>query len=237
MQRTSCPRSRKLWQRWEPIKPAPPVIATLAILSSDRIVGEAQSPQFLRVVNVAAVENNRAFQQLFDGLKVRAAKLIPFDHDQERIGSFEGVVIAGMIADPVGKNLPRLFHRLGIIGLDASSRVKQGFDHDNGRRVPHIIRAGFKGKSPDGKGETGQILAEMALYLFYQHALLPLVDPIYGPEQRHLKDRPAHADHRADILGKAGAAVTYSRKDKMGADASVDRKSTRLNSSHSSISY
>src|SRR3990167_8766184 len=217
MQRTSCPRSRKLWQRWEPIKPAPPVIATLAILSSDRIVGEAQSLQFLRVVNVAAVENNRAFQQLFDGLKVRAAKLIPFGNDQERIGSFEGVVIPAMIAHPVGKNLPRLFHRLGIIGLDASSRFKQGFDHDNGRRVPHIIRAGFKGKSPDGEGETGQILAEMALYLFYQDTLLPLVDPIYGPEQRHLKERLAHADQRADVLGKAGRRRTLFQERKKGA--------------------
>src|SRR3990167_1606869 len=65
----------------------------------------------------------------------------------------------------------------------------------------------------------------MALYLFYQDALLPLVDPIYGPEQRHLKERLAHADQRADILGKAGAAVTYSGKDKMGADATIQADS------------
>src|SRR3990167_6138154 len=65
----------------------------------------------------------------------------------------------------------------------------------------------------------------MALYLFYQDPLLPLVDLLYGPEQRHLEERLAHADQRADILGKAGAAVTYSRKDKMGADAPVQADS------------
>src|SRR3989337_1963710 len=83
-QMTSSPRSRKLAQRWEPIKPAPPVIRILAISPPDRVVDEPQPSQLRGLVNVAPVEDHRIFHELFHIDEVRPAKLIPFRNHPPR---------------------------------------------------------------------------------------------------------------------------------------------------------
>src|ERR1051325_11255655 len=73
MQMTWSPRFRKLSQRCEPMKPAPPVIRTLAIASSYGKIGEAHFSQIVGVVDVSPVENDGLLQKLLNRVKVRPA--------------------------------------------------------------------------------------------------------------------------------------------------------------------
>ena len=59
MQMTSCPCLRKLSQRCEPIKPAPPVIKYLAIVSSYGIILKPKLSDIRRIVEVTAIKDNR----------------------------------------------------------------------------------------------------------------------------------------------------------------------------------
>src|SRR3990172_3578834 len=58
MQRTSCPCARKHSHRWEPMKPAPPVIKYLAMFPSYRKILEAELSQVQGIVNISSVETH-----------------------------------------------------------------------------------------------------------------------------------------------------------------------------------
>src|SRR5882724_9917721 len=99
-QMTSCPSARKRSQRCEPMKPAPPVIITLAMRrtlpdgqASDRVVDESERGHVRRLVEVPAVEDDRTLQELLHAREVGPAKLVPLREDEQRIGTVERVVI------------------------------------------------------------------------------------------------------------------------------------------------
>src|SRR5574341_474817 len=104
MHTTSSPRFKKLSQRWEPIKPAPPVIRILAIVSANRIVGETQLPEVRGVIDVAAVKDHRTLEHCFDQLEVRPAKLVPFGDYQQSVRTLQCIIIAMIISHAVSEN-------------------------------------------------------------------------------------------------------------------------------------
>src|SRR6266436_4090286 len=121
MQMTSCPWLRKLSQRWEPMKPAPPVIKYLAIVSSDRIILEPEPSDIHRVVEVTAIEDNRVLEQLFDSHKVRSTEFIPFSQNQQRRGAGQRFIVSIGVLNAFAKNFFGLVRRLRIKGLDLGS--------------------------------------------------------------------------------------------------------------------
>src|SRR6185312_11258955 len=137
------------------MNPAPPVMRYLLIVPSDRIVFEPQTLEIVRVVNISAVENYRNLEQLFNSLKIRPAKLIPFRQDQQRRSPVEGVIVSVGVLDAIAKNLSRFFHPFRIEGLHPRAGREQGFDDRNCRSVAHVISARFEGETPDGKGQAG----------------------------------------------------------------------------------
>src|SRR5690625_7625087 len=63
----------------------------------------------LRIVQVAAVEDDGLLQGRFDAVEVRTAELIPFRADDQRIRSFENaVVIRGVFGDVAQHGTRRL---------------------------------------------------------------------------------------------------------------------------------
>src|ERR1051325_9116601 len=105
MQITSCPASRNVSQRCEPINPAPPVIRYLAIDPSYGVVAKADFLEIRGIVDIAPIKNNRALEQLLDPLKIRAAKLVPFrQHDQSR-GAVAGIVVPLRIMHLIAEKL------------------------------------------------------------------------------------------------------------------------------------
>src|SRR5690242_3631989 len=174
MQSTSCPCLRKLSHRWEPMKPAPPVTRYLAMVPSYRVVSKTELAEVRRIVNIAAVENQRLFQQSFDAPEIRAAKLIPFGQDQQRRSAVQCVITSVRILDAVAKNFSRLFHRLRIEGLDARTVAQQRLDDVDRRRIAHVIGAWLEREPPDSERQLAQF-AEVFFDFCEQRPFLVLV--------------------------------------------------------------
>src|SRR2546429_9732367 len=85
MQTTSQPLPSRKSQRWEPMKPAPPVTRTRNGassgrqdgLASDGVVLEAEPAHALRLVEVAPVEDDGAAQEAGEGLGVGGLEPVP----------------------------------------------------------------------------------------------------------------------------------------------------------------
>src|SRR2546430_4488562 len=87
-QTTSWPRARRDSERWDPMKPAPPVTrmrmdprrrrsGRVDRLASDRVVLEPQSAHALRLVDVAPVEDERPPHARTEPLQVEELELVP----------------------------------------------------------------------------------------------------------------------------------------------------------------
>src|SRR5581483_1502348 len=168
MQMTWSPRFKKLSHRCEPMKPAPPVISTLAIAPSYGEVSKAHFAQIFRIVNIAPVENDGLLQQLLDEREVRAAEFVPFGHDKKRVGALEGVVIAAEIADAIAEDLFRFVHRFRVVRMDDGAGLQERFGDDDGRGVAHIVGARLERKAPQRESLAFEILAEVPRHLFDQ---------------------------------------------------------------------
>src|ERR687891_60359 len=226
MQMTSCPCLRKLSQRCEPMKPAPPVIKYLAMIASYRIVFESQFSQVRRIVNVSAVKNDRRLEQLLDALKIGPPKFVPLRENQQSRRPFQSVIIAGGVTDSIAKNFLRFRYRFRIKCLDLSARLQKRFDDGNRGCVPHVVGARLERQPPDREGQARKVRAKMTPYLVDQCCLLPLVHLLHGLQQKHLRSLSAHADHRPDILGETRASIADPGKDEMGADAPIQGNRT-----------
>src|SRR5262245_426575 len=87
--KTSPPLLRRNSQRWEPMKPAPPVTRTRIRCGSgredrfptDRVVFEPQAAHPLGLVDVPPVEDERAPHHLAQPLEVQELELVPLGHD------------------------------------------------------------------------------------------------------------------------------------------------------------
>jgi hypothetical protein len=64
--------------------------------SADGVVGEALFAHVIGIVQIAAVEDQRLFERLADGVEIGTAEQTPFGDDHQRIG--------------VGQRLHRLAH-------------------------------------------------------------------------------------------------------------------------------
>src|ERR1051326_2558721 len=134
------------------MKPAPPVIRTLAIASSYGKIGEAHFSQIVGVVDVSPVENDGLLQKLLNRVKVRPAELVPFGDDEERVGAFEGIVVAPKITDAVAEDFLRLVHRLGVVRLNRGAGLEERFGDDDRRRVAHVVGSGLEREAPQREG-------------------------------------------------------------------------------------
>src|SRR5262245_61097654 len=100
------------------MKPAPPVIKYLAIVSSDGIILKAELSNICRVVKVAAVKDDRRFEQLFDPHEVGPAEFVPFGQNQQCRSAGKRLVVVLGVSDSLAENLLGLARSLGIKSLD-----------------------------------------------------------------------------------------------------------------------
>src|SRR5690348_9828152 len=77
-----------------------------ALFAANAAVGEAQVLEQLRVVDVAAVDDDRTAHDLFDAAKVELAELVPFGDDDERVCAVRNLVGVFQVLD-VGDQHPR----------------------------------------------------------------------------------------------------------------------------------
>src|SRR3989304_2511704 len=125
MQTTSAPLPRRNSQRWEPMKPAPPVTKTrIERLSgenrpaADRVILEAQPPHAVGLVEVPAVEDHGAPHERAQALEVQELELVPLGDEREGGGLLGGLVGRGAVRDPPREEPPGVLRRHRVVRLD-----------------------------------------------------------------------------------------------------------------------
>src|ERR1700675_2186194 len=134
MQTTSQPFSRRKSQRWDQMKPAPPVTRTRTRapsgrqdgLPSDRVVLEAEAPHPLRLPEVAPVEDHGALEQAAQPLEVEVLELVPLRHQHDRVRAL-GRLVGRVTEGDAGRQEPLgVLHGRRIVGAVPGSAPVQG---------------------------------------------------------------------------------------------------------------
>src|SRR5215467_2313417 len=136
MQTTSHPWPSRKSQRWEPMKPAPPVTRTRTGassgrqngLASDGVVLEAEPAHALRLVEVATVEDDGTAQEAAEPLQVEVLELVPLRDEHGRLGSLGRLVGRLREGHRGGEEGARIVHGHGIVGAHARARLVEELD-------------------------------------------------------------------------------------------------------------
>src|SRR5689334_15428293 len=124
MQITRCPSATSRSQRCDPRNPAPPVTTLTRSRSgmrrppADAEVREAHLAEDARIIDVAAVEDDVPAHERLHLREVGSPELVPLGHDDEGVGSPEGVVILAAVGDLRAEVLLRLLHGDRIVDED-----------------------------------------------------------------------------------------------------------------------
>src|SRR2546428_4353327 len=137
MQTTSAPWARRNSERWEPMNPAPPVTSTRTAAASGRqdrlapdgVVLEAETSHALRLVEVAAVEDQGPSQQSAQPLQVEEPELVPLGEEHHRVRPLRRLVGRVAEGDAGGDEHARIVHRDRIVGADLHPRRLKQADH------------------------------------------------------------------------------------------------------------
>src|SRR5689334_4132315 len=89
---TRMPASRSASQRCEPMNPAPPEMTARGLVAANAAVDEAQALDDGRVVDVAAVDDDRGAHQSLDAGQVELPELVPLGDQHERVGAGRDLV-------------------------------------------------------------------------------------------------------------------------------------------------
>src|SRR5207302_4940052 len=83
------------------------------------VVGEAETAHHRRIIEIAAVEDQRRLQDLLEAIEIRAAELLPFRNDGQGVGPFRGLV--GVLAQREALSIP--IYPLGLPRRDRIVRA------------------------------------------------------------------------------------------------------------------
>src|SRR6266511_1056318 len=171
MQTTSQPFPSRKSQRWEPMKPAPPVTRTFTRalsgrqdgLPSDRVILEAEATHALRLPEVAPVEDQGALELAAQPLEVEVLELVPLRHQHHRVGAVGRLV--GRVAErDGGRQEPlRIVHGRRVVGADPGAGRVQELD-DRVEELEVIAEApGRMDERVHVPGEAGAAIAQPRL--------------------------------------------------------------------------
>ena len=195
-------------ERCEPRNPAPPVIehSHRPVSAADRAIREAELLHLARIVEIAAVEDDRTRQRALDAREVRVPELVPLGDDDERVGALERVVVrrrVGRSGRPRRRRASCMRHR--IVRDDGRAALEQLVDQRERRRLAHVVGLRLEREPPDRDACARAASSPNALLeLLEQHVLLPLV---------RLLDRVAARDiaRRARCAVRSSACTSFGK--------------------------
>ena len=116
------------------------------------MIFNAHRQKFLRVINVAAVDDERIAHRAGDDVPRRHAELLPFREHQHRVGINQRVIHVGGILHDVTKAALTLIHGNLFKHPDAGTGLYEHVhDHERGC-LAHVVGLGFESKAPEGDG-------------------------------------------------------------------------------------
>src|SRR5882762_8200187 len=124
--------------------------------AADAVVGESQTTQFLRVVQVASIDDQGPLEKLLHPGEVRVAVLQPFGDDRECVGAGERVKPVAGIADAISKMMLRRLHRSRVVRLYPRAGREQLLDEHERRALAHVIGFGLERQAPDRDDPAAQ---------------------------------------------------------------------------------
>ena len=99
---------------------------------------------------------------------------------------------------------------------------QQVVDNGTARRLAHIVRVGFEGQSPDGKGLAGQAVVVVGQHLVDEHAFLPLVDRLDPLHDARLETDVVGGTHQGlHVFWKARTPIAGTGIDEVIANAGI----------------
>src|SRR5947207_2691599 len=76
--------------------------------SANRIVAQSDGFHLVELVEIPAVHDHRLLENALDAVKIGVPILVPVGHDDERIGTFERIIVSLGIFNTVAKERPAL---------------------------------------------------------------------------------------------------------------------------------
>ena len=219
---------------------SPPFSGQNSTLAPNSAVFESGFGEFLRVVDVATVDDERVLHRLLHHAEARHAEQLPFGDEQQGVGIEQCFVHVVAVHDlrggssgiPCGllgfffRSHPALafVHGDRVKHADRRSSLGQQINEHQRSRFAHVVGLGLEGETPHGDGLALEIcFATEALREFVeQHRLLVFVHFFDSLQDAHLVAVLfGGLDEGLHVLGEAASAVTAARVEELRADAGV----------------
>ncbi len=167
------------------------------MLTADRVILDAEFEQRVRLVQIAAVENQRRFQDLLQRVEVRALEDLPFGEDHQRVGAVGGFHLV------VHERQPRVLlrhvlqiereHALRFVDGDRVVRLhrraapQQFRDQRTARRFAHVVGIRLEREAPHAERAVRQVFAQTRDDLVREDFLLRVVDGFHRFENAQVR--------------------------------------------------
>jgi len=196
---------------------------------ADTEIREAMFDHVVRIVQVAAIDDDGVAKSLVEALEVERSELRPIREDEEGVGVFSGFVCVAGVAEigSCGKNLLGTLHGGGVEGNDRTTLGEEHLDEFNCRRLADIVGFALEGEAEDAEplaakgpqsrtylAEEPLLLLDVDLFDFCEEVEVDAQLLCYGAEGGY-------------VLGEAGTAVTDAGTKEFWADACVEAHAAR----------
>ena len=193
-------------------------------LAADGAVFESGFGEFLRVVDVATVDDEGVLHGLLHHAEARHAELFPFGDEQECVGIEQCFVHVVAVGDDVAHAAFAFVHGDGVEHADGGSGLDELVDEHEGGGFAHVVGLGLEGETPHGDGLALEVFrsAETLCEFVEEYGLLVFVDFFDGLEDAHLVTvLLGGLDEGLHVLREAASTVATTGIKELGADAGV----------------
>ncbi len=193
-------------------------------LASNRAVFESGFGEFLRVVDVATVDDEGVLHGLLHHAEARHAELFPFGDEQECVCIEQCFVHVVAVGDDVAYAAFAFVHGDGIEHADGGAGFHKFVDEYEGGRFAHVVGLGLEGEAPHGNRLALEVFrsAEVLCEFVEEYGLLVFVDFFDSLEHAHLVAVLLGGfDEGLHVLGEAASAVAAAGVEELRTDAGV----------------
>ena len=193
-------------------------------LATDGAVFESGVGKFLRVVDVAAVDDEGVLHGLLHHAETRHAELLPFGHEEESVGIEQCFVHVVAVSDDVTHAALAFVHGNRVIDSNYSTSLGELVDKHECGRFAHVVRFWLEGETPHGNRLALEVgfAAKTLCEFVEQHRLLVFVDFFDSLENAHpVAVLFGSLDQSLHVFREAASTVAAARVEEFAADTGI----------------